>query len=285
MQIASKLASFSLGDADLLRRAMGKKKTDVIHAQKEKFMKGAKTNKINPKKAEKVYTQMAKFAEYGFNKSHSTAYALIAFQTAYLKAHFPVQFMAALLTCEMDNNDKILRYMNECREMGIDVLPPDINESNRDFTVSQKKIRFGLAAVKNVGGAAIDSVISTRKEAGHFSSLFDFCEQIDLRKTNRKVIESLIKCGAFDATGAHRSQMVEVLDKTIEQSQRIQKDRLSKQTNMFDLFGSGEGPAGNRENAFPVIPEWPQEELLAHEKESLGFYISEHPLNLSLIHI
>jgi DNA polymerase-3 subunit alpha len=279
MQIASKLANFSLGDADLLRRAMGKKKTDVMQAQKEKFMKGAKTNKINPKKAEKIYTQMAKFAEYGFNKSHSTAYALIAFQTAYLKTHYPVQFMAALLTCEMDNNDKILRYMNECREMGIDVLPPDINESNRDFTVSQKKIRFGLAAVKNVGGAAIDSVITTRKEAEHFSSLFDFCEQIDLRKTNRKVIESLIKCGAFDSTGFHRSQMIEVLDKAIEQSQRIQKDRLSKQTNMFDLFGSGGGPAGKREDAFPPLPEWPQEELLAHEKESLGFYISEHPLN------
>jgi DNA polymerase-3 subunit alpha len=279
MQIASKLANFSLGDADLLRRAMGKKKTDVMHAQKEKFMKGAKTNKINLKKAEKIYTQMAKFAEYGFNKSHSTAYALIAFQTAYLKAHYPVQFMAALLTCEMDNNDKILRYMNECREMGIDVLPPDINESNRDFTVSRKKIRFGLAAVKNVGGAAIDSVIATRMEVDHFSSLFDFCEQIDLRKTNRKVIESLIKCGAFDSTGAHRSQMVEVLDKAIEQAQRMQKDRLSKQTNMFDLFGSGEGPSGKREDAFPAFPEWPQEELLAHEKESLGFYISEHPLN------
>jgi DNA polymerase-3 subunit alpha len=279
MQIASRLASFSLGDADLLRRAMGKKKTDVMHAQKEKFMKGAKANKINPKKAEKLYTQMAKFAEYGFNKSHSTAYALIAFQTAYLKAHYPVEFMAALLTCEMDNNDKILRYMNECREMGIDVLPPDINESNRDFTVTQGKIRFGLAAVKNVGSAAMDSVITTRKESGHFTSLFHFSEQIDLRKTNRKVMESLIKCGAFDSTGAYRSQMMEVLDSAIEKAQRIQKDRQSKQTNMFDLFGSGEGTGGAREDSFPPIPEWSQEELLAHEKESLGFYISEHPLN------
>jgi DNA polymerase-3 subunit alpha len=278
MQIASRLASFSLGDADLLRRAMGKKKTDVMAAQKEKFLQGAKKNNINPKKAEKIYTQMAKFAEYGFNKSHSTAYALIAYQTAYLKTHYPVEFMAALLTCEMDNTDKVLRYMNECREMKIDVLPPDINESKKDFTVFQGKIRFGLAAVKNVGGTAIESIIINRTASGPFTSLFNLCERIDLRKANRKVLESLIKCGALDATGAFRSQMVDVLDRALEQAQRIQKDRMRKQTTMFDLFGTAE-ESTNHNGPFPPVSEWSEEELLSHEKESLGFYISRHPLD------
>ncbi|MBW2555117.1 MAG: DNA polymerase III subunit alpha, partial [Deltaproteobacteria bacterium] len=278
MQIASKLANFSMGDADLLRSAMSKKKTDVMKKQKDKFIEGAKKNKISVKKAETIYNQMAMFAEYGFNKSHSTAYALIAFQTAYLKAHHPVEFMAALLTCEMDNNDKVLRHINECREMGIDILPPDINESNRDFTVSQVKIRFGLAAVKNVGGAAIESVTSNRNESGKFTSLYDFCKRIDLRKANRRVIESLIKCGAFDSTGAQRSQMIAVLDNALEHAQRFQKDRMSKQINMFDLFGT-DGTSGSEES-FPDLPEWSDEELLSYEKESLGFYISKHPLNI-----
>ena len=277
MQIASKLANFSMGDADLLRSAMSKKKIAVMEKQKEKFLQGAKENKINLKKAESTYNQMAKFAEYGFNKSHSTAYALIAFQTAYLKAHHPVEFMAALLTCEMDNNDKVLRHINECREMGIDILPPDINESNRDFTVSQGKIRFGLAAVKNVGGAAIESVISNRNKSGKFTSLFDFTKRIDLRKANRRVIESLIKCGAFDFAGAYRSQMMNVLDNALEHAQRFQKDRMSKQINMFDLFGTDGTSVG--EELFPDVPEWSEEELLSYEKESLGFYISKHPLN------
>lgn len=278
MQIASKLANFSMGDADLLRSAMSKKKVGVMEKQKEKFIEGAKKNKINPKKAETIYNQMAKFAEYGFNKSHSTAYALIAFQTAYLKAHHPVEFMAALLTCEMDNNDKVLRHINECREMGIDILPPDINESNRHFTVSKGKIRFGLAAVKNVGSAAIESVISNRNESGKFASLYDFCKRIDLRKSNRRVIESLIKCGAFDSTGAHRSQMMAALDKALEVAQRFQKDRMSKQINMFDLFGT-DGTDGGDES-FPNLPEWSDEELLSYEKESIGFYITKHPLNI-----
>ena len=278
MQIASKLANFSLGDADLLRRAMSKKKTDVMEAQKEKFLQGARENKLNVKEAEKIYTQMANFAEYGFNKSHSTAYAMIAYQTAYLKAHYPVEFMAALLTCEMDNNDKVLRHMNECREMGIEVLPPNINDSNRDFTVSQRKICFGLAAVKNVGEAAIESITGNRNELGNFTSLFDFCKRVDLRKVNRRVIESLIKCGAFDSTGTHRSQMIAVLDKAIERAQRYQKDRVSKQINMFDLFGT-DGTTNGKEEVFPEIPEWSEEELLSYEKEALGFYISKHPLN------
>lgn len=278
MHIASTLANFSLGDADLLRRAMGKKKSDVMEAQKEKFLLGAKKNRINPKKAEQIFNQMAKFAEYGFNKSHSTAYALIAFYTAYLKTHHPVEFMAALLTCEMDNNDKILRYMNECREMSIDVLPPDMNESTKDFTVTQGKIRFGLTAVKNVGGAAIESIIGNRSEAGPFSSLYDFCSRIDLRKVNKKVIESLIKCGAFDATGARRSQMMAALDRAMEQAQRAQRDRQRKQASLFNLFASPSGN-GTREEWYPPLDEWSDDELLGYEKEALGFFISKHPLN------
>lgn len=278
MQIASELANFSLGDADLLRSAMSKKKIDVMDEQKEKFLQGANANKINVKTAEKIYTQMAKFAEYGFNKSHSTAYAMIAYQTAYLKTHYPVEFMAALLTCEMDNNDKVLRHMNECREIGIEVLPPNINESNRDFTVSQRKICFGLAAVKNAGVAAIESIIATRDESGSFTSLFDFCKRVDLRKVNKRVIESLIKCGAFDSTGAHRSQMMALLDKAMERAQRFQKDRLNKQINMFDLFGT-DGTGDGKEEVFTDLPEWSEEELLSYEKEALGFYISKHPLH------
>ena len=278
MHIASTLANFSLGDADLLRSAMSKKKIDVMEKQKEKFLEGAKKNKLNSKKAEKIYNQMAKFAEYGFNKSHSTAYAIIAYQTAYLKAHYPLEFMAALLTCEMDNNEKILRHMNECRDMDIEVIPPDINESNRDFTVAQGKICFGLAAVKNVGVSAIESIITNRNDSGNFSSLYDFCKRVDLRKVNRRVLESLIKCGAFDSTGAHRAQMIAILDKAIERAQRFQKDRISKQTNMFDMF-SADGSGGGKEETLPDMPEWSDEELLSFEKESLGFYISKHPLN------
>jgi DNA polymerase-3 subunit alpha len=178
----------------------------------------------------------------------------------------------------MDNNDKILRYMNQCREMNIDVLPPDINESARDFTVTQGKIRFGLTAVKNVGGAAIESIIGNRAESGPFRSLYDFCSRIDLRKVNKKVIESLIKCGAFDSTGALRSQLMAVLDKAMEQAQRVQKDRMRKQASLFNLFASSPGN-GSGEDPYPALEEWSDEELLGYEKEALGFFISKHPLN------
>ena len=211
MRIASSLASFSLEDADILRRAMSKKDPKEMEMQKEKFLEGARRNRINPSKAEKIFDLIAKFAEYGFNKSHSAAYALIAYQTAYLKAHYPIEFMAALLTSEVQNADKILKYIAECREMGIDILPPDINESDKNFTVIENQIRFGLAAVKNVGDAAIDAIMVERGGEGKFKSLFDFCQRVDLKKVNRRVIESLIKCGAFNFTKAHRSQMLTVL--------------------------------------------------------------------------
>jgi len=277
MKIAQVLAGYSLGEADLLRRAMGKKKFEEMEKQKEKFLLGTKKNKIDPKKAEEIFNLMANFAGYGFNKSHSVAYAVIAYQTAYLKAHYPVEFMAALLTCEMDNSDKVIRHISECRDRGIEVLPPHVNESSRDFTVSGNKIRFGLAAVKNVGSAALESILKSREEGGRFLDIFDFCERIDLRKANKKVVESLIKCGAFDTTGARRSQLFAVYELAIERGQERQQEKNGRQKSLFGIIES----ADSRERSTPGYPaceEWPEHEVLAYEKETLGFFISSHPL-------
>jgi DNA polymerase-3 subunit alpha len=272
MRIASNLAGFSLADADILRRAMGKKKPEEMSKQKEKFLVGAAALKIPPAKAEDVFDLMAHFAGYGFNKSHSAAYAMITYQTAYLKAHCPVEFMAALLTSEAENTDKVVKYIAECREMDIPVLPPDVNLSEQQFTVVEGGIRFGLAAVKNVGEAAIEAILTTRGTHGPFSSLSDFCRQVDLRKVNRRVLEGLVKCGAFDSLGALRAQLMESLDAAIESAQAIQRDRAQGQTNLFGAIDPEEGAA------LPDIEEWPENKLLALEKESLGFYITGHPL-------
>jgi len=277
MKIAGSLANFSLGDADVLRRAMSKKDPKEMDKQKEKFLEGAKEKGIDSPKAERVFDLMAKFAEYGFNKSHSAAYALIAYQTAYLKAHYRLEFMAALLTCEMDNTDKVVKYIGECKDMGVEILPPDINESYRDFTVVGDKLRFGLVAVKNVGGNAVDSVIAEREKKGPFSDIFDFCRRVDLRKVNKRVLESLIKCGAFDFTGAHRSQMVAVLNEAIEIAQLRQRERSSKQVSLFGACGGGVANEGLHPQ-LPDIEEWHENQLLSFEKETLGFYITSHPL-------
>jgi len=277
MKIAGSLANFSLGDADVLRRAMGKKNPKEMEKQKEKFLEGARKKGIDSQKAEKVFDLMAKFAEYGFNKSHSAAYALIAYQTAYLKAHYRVEFMAALLTCDMENTDKIVRYIGECQDMGIEILPPDVNESYKDFTVIGNKIRFGLAAVKNVGGGAVESIISEREERGSFKDIFDFCQRVDLRKVNKRVLESLIKCGAFDFTGDHRSQMMAALNEAIEMAQLRHKERVSKQVSLFATGGGGEVTERGR-HQLPDIEEWHENQLLSFEKETLGFYITSHPL-------
>lgn len=274
MQISQAVAGYSLGEADILRRAMGKKKADEMAKQKERFLEGARHKKVNPKKAEKIFDLMAKFAEYGFNKSHSAAYALIAYHTAYLKAHYPVEFTAALLTCEVGNTDKIIKYIGECRDHNITVLPPDVNESQRDFSVIDGKIRFGLAAVKGVGAAAVDIVIEEREKGGGFASLLDFCERVDLRKVNRKVLEGLIKCGAFDSTGAARAQMIEGLDKAMEVGQSLRKDKFAGQ---MGLFG-GTALKTTTDFNLPDLPEWPENILLANEKEALGFFITGHPL-------
>ncbi|MBM4310531.1 MAG: DNA polymerase III subunit alpha [Deltaproteobacteria bacterium] len=279
MQIARRLASFSLADADLLRRAMGKKKASEMTKQKSRFLSGAKDNKIDPGKAEMIFDLMAKFAEYGFNKSHSAAYAYIAFQTAYLKAHYPVEFMAALLSCEMDTTDKVVKHISECREKDIDVLPPDINASRQDFTVDGGKIRFGLAAVKNVGLGAIESILIARDSGGPFTCLADFCSRIDLRRVNKKVLESLIKCGACDCLGKNRAQLWAVLDEAVTMAQRRQKEKDTKQLSMFEMIAETTGQDEGFDIAYPDIGDWEQKERLAFEKECLGFYITGHPLD------
>jgi DNA polymerase-3 subunit alpha len=273
MRIASALANFSLEDADNLRRAMSKKDALEMERQKEKFLEGTKKNKIPPRKAEKIFEQMETFGRYGFNKSHSTAYALLAYQTAYLKTHYPIEFMAALLTSEAQNADKIVKYISECREMGIEILPPDINESFKHFAVIGNQIRFGLTAVKNVGDAAIDIILAEREGNGKFQSLYDFCHRVDLRKVNRRVIESLVKCGSFDFSKAHRSQMLTVLGELLEQSQRTQKKKGEPQLSMLIDHSKA------LKEDYPDMDEFPENQLVAFEKETIGFYISRHPLS------
>jgi len=274
MRIASELAGFSLGQADLLRRAMGKKKPEILAAQKESFLKGAIQNGVDEKIAVEIFDLMAYFAGYGFNKSHSAAYALLAYQTAFLKVHYPVEFMTALLSSVMGTTDKVTVYIEECHRLGIEVLQPDVNESLTDFTIQDGKIRFGLAAVKNVGTGAIDSIIEARKD-GPFTSLVDFCQRVDLRQVNRRVLESLIRCGAFSSLGIYRSRLLYMLDTAIENAQRIQEDRRKGQLSLFD-FG---GLANSVTMEEPPIEEFSKEDLLAMEKETLGFYISGHPLD------
>ena len=279
MQIASVIGGYSMAEADTLRKVMSKKKAAEMEKEKPKFLEGAQKRKINENKAKKIWEQMETFAAYGFNKSHSTAYAIIAYQTAYLKAHYPVEFMAALLTSEKDNRDKIIKHMSACKEMNINVLPPDINESERDFTVSGENIRFGLAAIKNVGIAAIDSIISVSKE-GKFNSFIDFLSRVDLRKVNKRVIESLIKCGAFDSLGYKRSQLTENYEEAMGEVQRNQKDKDSNQSSFFEQLDSSasSGSNGLKSYQIPDMPEWDHKKLLSIEREALGFYITGHPL-------
>ena len=278
MKIANVLANYSLGDADNLRRAMGKKIPEVMAGEKSKFMAGAKANHIPEDKAEYIFDLMAKFAGYGFNKSHSAAYALLAYQTAYLKAHYPAQFMAALLSLDVSNTDKVVLYINECKDHEIEVLPPDINESDQDFNVVEGRIRFGLAAVKNVGGAALDSIMEERGKEGAFTSLEDFCRRVDSRKVNKRVIESLIKAGAFDSLGARRAQLSAILDQAMEQAQAAQRQRQSGQFSLFGLLPEAET---TKLNAIPLpeLEEWDQKTMLAGEKETVGFYLTGHPLD------
>ena len=275
MQIANKLAGYSLGEADLLRRAMGKKKPEEMAQQRERFVRGATERGFPAKKIEKIFDLMAQFAGYGFNKSHSAAYALLAYHTAYLKTHYPVEFMAALLTSVTGSTDDVVKYINECREMGIPVEPPDINVSDANFTPHGPAIRFGLAAVKNVGGNAIESIVAARKELGKFGTVFEFCEKVDLRLLNKRVLESLIKSGAMDALG-RRAQLMTVLDKAIERAQKTQRDAESGQHGLFGVFHQEE--AHHQNDKLPEIPDWDEHTRLANEKEILGFFITGHPL-------
>jgi DNA polymerase-3 subunit alpha len=274
MKIANDLARYSMAEADDLRKAMGKKIPAIMAEHRQRFLHGTAENDIPAEEAAPIFSLMEKFGGYGFNKSHSAAYALIAYQTAYLKAHFPVEFMASLLTSEMHSTDGVVKYIAECRSHGISVLPPDINFSDKAFTVHGDKIRFGLVAVKNVGESAIEAIIESRADE-EFSSLFDFCERVDLKKVNKRVIESLIKCGAFDSTGAKRSQMLAALEDALDYGQRVQKERLDPQIGLFD---GTVNPQVINAPALPEIEEWSENRRLAFEKESLGFYISGHPL-------
>jgi DNA polymerase III subunit alpha len=274
MQIANRLASFSLGEADILRRAMGKKKKEEMAAQRAKFMTGCAGNKIAEKKADGIFNLMEEFAGYGFNKSHSCAYALLAYQTAYLKTHYPVEFMAALLTSETGNADKAVKYINEARGMSISILPPDVNESDLYFTPVSEAIRFGLAAIKNVGENTAKAICDARASQGRFKSLYDFCERIEPRFLNKRVFESLIKSGAMDSMGA-RESMAASVDDAVAAIQRAARNRESGQGGFF--FG-GATEAAHVEFEMRDAAPWSEEERLTSEYAMLGFYVSGHPL-------
>jgi DNA polymerase III subunit alpha len=277
MQIANRLAGFSLGDADLLRRAMGKKKPEEMAAQREKFLTGCHAHKVPAKKAERIFDLMAEFAGYGFNKSHSCAYALLAYQTAWLKTHYPVEFMAAMLTSETGNTEKVVKYINEARSMGITVLPPNVNSSDMNFTPVGDNIRFGLAAIKNVGENTVKGILAARETLGQFKSFFEFCESVDARLLNKRVLESLVRAGALDGLGAHRAQMIAVIDRAVERAQKLQRAKESGQHGLF--MGGQTAPIAPPPENLPDVDEWPEHELLAAEYSTLGFFISGHPLD------
>jgi len=284
MQIAQIVGGYSLGSADILRRAMGKKKAAEMDRQKGFFLNGdgdtipgAKERGYDMVKAEDLFDKLAKFAGYGFNKSHSAAYALVSYQTAYLKANYPVEYMAAILSCEIEKGDKIVTFTEESKSMGIEIHPPDINKSGTSFVIDGKSIRFGLGAIKNVGINAIESALEVRESDGEFKSIYDFCERVDLRACNRKVLESLVKAGAFDSTGKNRRQLLQVLENALEEGQRKQK-MSSQGIISLESFLVDEDDDQEEEYFYPDIEEMPENELLKLEKEVLDFYISNHPL-------
>ena len=284
LQIAQRVAGYTLGHADLLRKAMGKKDAAVMAAERSKFVEGAVANGYDSKKGNEIFDYIEPFARYGFNKSHSVAYALVAFQTAWLKVHYPRHFMAALMTSEMDRTDFVVKFINEASQMGIRILPPDINESNYAFTVVGPNIRFGLGAVKGVGEGAIESILEARQKKGRYTSLLDFCEAVDLRACNKKVIEALIKSGSFDFLNLPRKVLFDSLEVTADSAQRAREEKERGQTSLFG--GSNVGRTlsptstnGRTGESDLRLKEWPDDEKLRFEKETLGFYITGHPLN------
>jgi DNA polymerase-3 subunit alpha len=279
MQIASAIAGFTMGEADILRKAMGKKSASVMEALKEKFVSGCVANKVPVNKATKVWDQIEMFAGYGFNKSHSAAYAWIAYQTGYLKANYPAFFVASLLTMEKANADKLVAYQAEARDLGLTVLPPNVNASLADFTVEQGAVRFALSAVKNVGEAAAESVVAARKD-GPFTSLDDFASRVDLKTANKRAVESFIKSGAFDSVEPRRHVLYAALEGALDRASRLRADREVGQSNLFGLMDDGLTPVAmpGRWSGLPDAPRWSEGERLAFEKESLGFYLSGHPI-------
>jgi DNA polymerase-3 subunit alpha len=274
IKIASEIGGLSLSQADLLRRAMGKKDKELMAKQKKEFVENAVTKNIERKIAAEIFDLIEKFASYGFNKSHSVAYSVLAYQTAYLKAHYPAEYMAATLSSEMDNTDKIVVLIDECRKLGIDVLPPDVNEIGVNFVVTPKGIRFGLSAIKNVGTGAVEQIVKARSEKGRFKDIFDFCVRVDLRLANKKTIEGLIQSGAFDSLHNNRAQIFGNVEAAIAYGQDLQEQIEKGQSNLFDLGGA---KVTNRP-MFRTVPDWPETEKLSREKTVLGFYVSGHPL-------
>ena len=275
MQIANRIAGYTLGEADVLRRAMGKKKPDEMAAQRERFVQGAVARGYPRRKVEKLFDMMEQFAGYGFNKSHSAAYAYLAYVTAYLKAHYPVEFMAALLTSETGNTAKVVKYIHECREMGIRVLPADVNSSEWSFTPAGEAIRFGLGAIRNTGQAAVEAILEARNEVGRFRSLYQFCEKASLQALNRRMIESLIRAGAMDSLEGNRAQLIAVIDSAMEAGQKIARDREMGQAALFAL-AAGEHAS---ERPLPNVADWTPADKMKAEKEVTGFYVSGHPLD------
>jgi DNA polymerase-3 subunit alpha len=277
MQLAQALAGYSLGEADLMRRAMGKKKKEEMAVHEEKFINGAIELGIADDKARRIFTLMAQFADYGFNRSHSFAYAYLAYQTAYLKAHYPTHFYAAVLSNEITNTNKLAKYISEMKAFGIRLLPPNVNSSYEGFTPTKDAILFGLAAIKGLGSSAVQMIIAARDEGGAFGSIFNFAERVDQRAVNKRVMESLIKSGAFDASSTNRAAMMAALDRAIEYGAKVQRDKLSGQTDLFASLMGADESALSEPPLLEVTP-WTRKESLAHEKEALGFYASGHPL-------
>jgi len=277
MQVLNRLGNLPLNRALTLIKAISKKKDKDIARERPNFIEGAQANGISEGEAADLFELIRKFAGYGFNKAHSTRYAIVAYQCAWFKVHYPKQFMAATLTFEAADTDKLSGYLDECRALGIGVGPPSINDSAADFTVVGDSILFGLAAIKGVGGKAVEAIVAARESAGEFSDLYHFCENVDLRAVNRATIEAMIKCGAFDGMGAHRAAMMAALDGAIQLGQGHAADRRSGQMNFFDAFGADE-PAEQAGPRFPDVPPWTETQLLKAEKDTLGFYITSHPL-------
>src|SRR5262249_36505038 len=273
--VFQKLAGYSLGEADLVRRAMGKKKREELDKHKETFLTRATERGHNRTKLEKLWHSFEGFADYAFNRAHSFSYGYLAYQTAYLKAHYATHFWAAVLSNELNNTAKVVKYINEARTQGIEILPPDVNVSLDLFTASGRSIRFGLAAIKGIGQSAVSSIVDARNSGGSFSSLFDFTERVDARAVNKRVLESLIRAGAFDSVNKSRASLLAAIDSAIEGGQRIQRSRASGQADLFGALGASMPIA---EPPLPNVPDWSNHELLKGEKDTLGFYISGHPL-------
>jgi DNA polymerase-3 subunit alpha len=276
IKLASEIAGFSLAEADLMRRAMGKKDKELMNKQKQQFIAGAVKKGLGKSIAGEIFDMINKFASYGFNKSHSLAYSILAYQTAYLKVHYTAEFMTAMLSNEMGKTDGIVLLLDDCRKMGIDVLPPDVNESGVHFAIIPKGIRFGLAAIKNVGVSAVEDIIRARTEKGKFRTIYDFCRAVDLRIVNKKTIESLIQAGACDSLVGHRGQLMESVERAIQHAQHAQSAALLGQVSLFESSSSGRSAV-----VYPPledVPPWNTFETLSREKSLLGFYVSGHPL-------